>query len=90
MDADPELVDVARAAIGAQFGLTEAQSKRLTGSSAAEIRTDARLMAKELGLVADDDPPRDRAGRYAKSGGIYDQRGPDMNRIIREAAGRTS
>jgi hypothetical protein len=87
---DDELVAIARSAIGAEHGLTPAQSERLIGSSAAEIRADAKLMAKELGLVADDDPPRDRGGRFARSGGVYDTRGLDMNRIIRQATGRTS
>jgi hypothetical protein len=80
---DDELLSIARASIGAEVGLSPAQSCRLIGETAADLRLDAKAMARELGLVTDADPPRDHGGRFAKSGGIY-----DMNAMIRRAAGR--
>jgi hypothetical protein len=91
---DDELLSIAKTAIGAEIGLTAAQSRRLSGTSAAELRADALDMGRELGIVADAPPaPRDHGGRFAAAGGIYDQRergGLDMNRLIREASGRTT
>jgi hypothetical protein len=85
---DPELFQVARASIGAEHGLTSEQSARLHGQTASELRADAKAMRGELGMEPlDNDPPRDRGGRYAKSGGIYDQ-GARFNQLIRQAAGR--
>jgi hypothetical protein len=80
-----DLAEIGRVSIGVnEFGLSEAQSRRLRGSSADEVRADAKQMRKELGLPTLDERKRDEEGRYARSGGS------DMNRIIREAAGRTS
>jgi hypothetical protein len=46
-----DLVEIGRLAIGQhEFGLTEAQSRRLRGSTAAEVRGDAQALCKELGL----------------------------------------
>jgi hypothetical protein len=87
---DDDLLSIARASIGAEVGLNPAQSRRLTGSTAADLRSDAKAMAKELGLVTDADPPRDQGGRFAKSGGVYDKGSPNarVNQLIRQAAGR--
>jgi hypothetical protein len=85
---DDELFSIARASIGAEHGLTPQQSARLRGQSAGELRADALEMRRELGLDPVEEPPRDQGGRYAKSRGIYDQRGLDINRLIREASGR--
>jgi hypothetical protein len=89
---DDELLSIARTSIGADVGLNPAQSRRLVGSTAADLRSDAKAMAKELGLVVDADPPRDPGGRFAKSGGIYDKgsANADVNARIRAAAGRTT
>jgi hypothetical protein len=56
---DDELLSIARTSIGAEVGLNPAQSRRLVGETAGEIRSDAKAMARELGLVVDVDPPRD-------------------------------
>jgi hypothetical protein len=89
---DDELLSIARASIRAEVGLNPAQSRRLVGSTASEIRSDAQAMARELGLIVDVDPPRDPGGRFAKSGGIYDKSAAnaDVNARIRQAAGRTT
>jgi hypothetical protein len=81
---DPELFELAKAAIGHEHELTPQQAARLRGQTAAELRDDAKLMRVELGLDSpDDDRPRDRGGRFARSGGVF-----DMNRELRRAAGR--
>jgi hypothetical protein len=79
---DDELVSIAKPSIGAEYGLSEAQAKRLRGDSADEVRRDARAMRKELGLEPIDEQQRDRdqSGRYAKPS--------SMNRLIRQASGR--
>jgi hypothetical protein len=83
-----ELREYARTAVGREIGLSEAQSKRIVGSTLAEMRHDAKQMARELGLEVDDEDDdasgaqRDEHGRFAKSGGR------DMNRLIRAASGR--
>jgi hypothetical protein len=78
-----DLAEIGRLAIGQhEFGLTEAQSRRLRGGSADEVRADAKAMRAELGLPPVDGRERDGQGRYARSGE------GDMNARIREAAGR--
>jgi hypothetical protein len=66
--------------------LSEAQSRRLIGTTSKTLHADAATMANELGV---DDPyssessqARDEGGRFAASSGR------DMNRIIRAASGR--
>jgi hypothetical protein len=88
---DPELLSIARTSIGAEHGLSPEQSARLHGQTASELRDDARAMRVELGLApVEEERPRDRGGRYAKSGGVYDQgtSGARFNQLIRQAAGR--
>jgi hypothetical protein len=88
---DNDLLSIAKTAIGGEIGLTPAQSRRLSGETAVDLRADALQMGRELGLVVDDPPPRDRGGRFAKSGGIYDKPGSKnstMNDWIRTVAGR--
>jgi hypothetical protein len=69
-----DLAEVGRLAIGQhEFGPTEAQSRRLLGQTADEVRADAKPMRHELGLPPlGDGRPRDPAGRFASSGGVYD------------------
>jgi hypothetical protein len=81
---DDELRAIAKTAIGAEVGLSAAQSARLVGDSAEALRLDAKTMAKELGIAVDE-PGRDERGRFRTVG---DAVGNDMNRIIREASGR--
>jgi hypothetical protein len=80
---DDELLAVAREAIGAHYELSPAQAARLRGSTRSEIEADARLMRTELGLPPlEDEQPRDEGGRFKGKS--------TMDRMIREAAGRTS
>jgi hypothetical protein len=83
-DDDAELLAYVRARVGDEYGLSEAQGARLRGSTLGELRDDARAMRAELGLepIAEG-ATRDERGRYA-SGDV----GADMNRAIRQAAGR--
>jgi hypothetical protein len=83
-----DLIEIAKTAIGAEVGLSAEQSRRLVGDSAQALRKDARVMAKEIGLDVDDgdEQPRDEGGRFATGDGS----GKSINRLIREAAGRTS
>jgi hypothetical protein len=79
-----DLAEIGRLAIGQhEFGLSEAQSKRLRGESADDVRADAKAMRAELGL-----PPLDERGRDER--GRYSPKSPegDMNAKIRAAAGR--
>jgi hypothetical protein len=85
---DDELLALARASIGAEVGLNEAQSRRLVGETAGEIRSDAKLMARELGLPVDD-RLRDEAGRFRERNAVDDLHS-SMNTLIRRASGRTS
>jgi hypothetical protein len=82
-----DLAEIGRVSIGVnEFGLTEAQSKRLRGESADEVRADARAMREELRLEPiEPERARDDGGRYAAG----EDEG-DMNRLIREASGRTA
>jgi hypothetical protein len=84
-----ELLAYVRVAVGSAHGLTEAQSRRLVGSSLRALHDDAATMAGELGIedpyTPDTGPARDGAGRFAASRGGASG---DMNRIIREASGR--
>jgi hypothetical protein len=75
---DEELLAIAKTGIGAEVGLTPAQSARLVGETAGDLRRDAKAMAKELGLAVDE-RQRDEGGRFTPS---------DFNRAIRQAAGR--
>lgn len=80
-----DLIEIARESIGAQYGLTSAQARRLAGSTADELRHDARAMAAELGIKVDDEQSdrgrqRDGSGRFAS--------GASMNERIRAASGR--
>jgi hypothetical protein len=81
---DGDLIGYVKTKVGEAAGLTEAQARRLTGSTLREIEADAKTMAKELGLVVED-RARDEGGRFVSGG---ESEGRTMNRIIREAAGR--
>jgi hypothetical protein len=81
---DAELIEYVRTRVGAEHGLTEAQSRRLVGTTLKALHDDASSMAKELDV---DDPSaqaRDDGGRYARR----EHDGASMNAIIRQAAGR--
>ena len=84
---DDELVSIAKTSIGAEFGLSPAQSARLRGDNARALRHDAQEMRRELGLTPVDDRPRGQAGRFAKSRDIYTRGSP--NQRPRGAARRT-
>jgi hypothetical protein len=64
-----DLAEIGRLAIGQhEFGLSEAQSRRLRGESADEVRADAKAMCDELGLDPlphPNDRARDPRGRFA-------------------------
>jgi hypothetical protein len=76
---DDELRDIARTALGAEYGLSPEQAQRLRGETAAELRADAKAMRAELGLAPVDERERDEGGRFV---------GGDMNARIRAASGR--
>jgi hypothetical protein len=80
---DDELLLAAKAQIGSQHGLSAAQSARLVGDTAEAVHRDARAMANELNVYDPSERSRDETGRFT---GDADRR--DMNRLIREAAGR--
>jgi hypothetical protein len=80
---DSELIALAKTAVAEEFGLTAQQGARLRGDSADALRADARAMRLEFGLPAADDRRRDQQGRGRASASDV-----DMNRRIREAAGR--
>lgn len=80
---DADLYETARAAIGQQYGLTPAQSKRLKGTTAADLHDDAKAMRSELGLGPVRERERDEQGRF-----IAGENGADMNALIRQRAGR--
>lgn len=83
---DDELFGIAKTAIGAEHELSPAQSARLRGSTAAELRADAAAMRHELGLAPLPDPrdrERDEQGRYRPRTSA-----DDFNRLIRSVAGR--
>ena len=79
---DAEILDLAKAAVGSQFGLTAQQSARLRGDTAEALKADAKLMQTELGIHQVDDRERDGKGRYRGS------ESKQMNDAIRQAAGR--
>jgi hypothetical protein len=84
-DDHGELLAYARTAVGREIGLSEGQSKRIVGFTLEETRLDAKAMAKELGLVDDEDDDardRDERGRFTKTDTAT------ANRAIRAAAGR--
>ena len=85
---DDEVLAIAKASIGAQYGLSDAQSRRLVGTTAAEIKADAKAMARELGIAVDDDDDRARDDRARDDRGRYATTGRSMNAIIRQASGR--
>lgn len=57
---DNELIDYAKVAVGREHGLTEAQARRLVGSSLNVLHADAATMAGELGVENRYAPSRDR------------------------------
>jgi hypothetical protein len=86
---DAETLQVLQNAIGEEAGIPPGHRHRLRGATVGELRQDAAGMRSELGLEPLADPlPRDRGGKFAKSGGIYDH--SRINDAIRKAAGRTA
>jgi hypothetical protein len=80
---DDELLAYAKRTIALEHGLSERDASRLVGETAAEIHADARAMGRELGVTDPTERARDQGGRYTTSG-----ERPDLNRLIRQAAGR--
>ena len=82
---DDETLAYIRERVADETQLPNGWGERLQGETLAELRADARVMAKDLGLAVDDerDAQRDEHGRFARSG----NRG-SMNSIIRQASGR--
>ena len=81
-----ELLGLAREHVGSAFGLSPEQSARLRGATKSEIEADAKAMRAELGLDPIEDGQqreRDESGRFASSESTA------MNRLIREASGRS-
>jgi hypothetical protein len=82
-----ELAGIGRLAIGQhEYGLTEAQARRLHGETADEVRADPKAMRRELGLPVDD-RLRDEAGRFRERNPVDDLHS-SMNKLIRTASGR--
>jgi hypothetical protein len=79
---DDDLLAYAKTAVGAEHGLSAAQSKRLKGTTPADLHADAKAMVRELGLVDPTQQPRDA------STGRYSGEHVDMNELIRGVAGR--
>jgi hypothetical protein len=77
---DDETLNYLKQSIAREHGLSEAQSRRLVGSTLRDLHADAVEMAKELGLRDPTVQTRDAGGRYAT----------DVNALIRQAAGRTT
>lgn len=86
MDDDAELLAYVRERVADEYGLNEAQGRRLRGATVRELRADAAQMRLELGLEPIDEgaAARDDRGRFRATGDV----GADMNRAIRHAAGR--
>jgi hypothetical protein len=79
---DVETLEYLRVAVGREHGLSEAQSRRLVGSSVKALQRDAREMARELGLPDPTVQPRSGDGRYS----TRDDTGQAINEAIRRAA----
>lgn len=80
---DAELEQLAKERLGERYGLTPGQSHRLRGDKLAELEADAATMCRELGLPVPGDRDRDEHGRFRTTDEPL-----DMNRAIRQAAGR--
>jgi hypothetical protein len=87
-DDDVDLIGYVKARVADEHGLSEADGRRLVGSTLKALRQDAKRMRVELGLDdaegdGDDDVRRDERGRFMKAG-----KAVSMNEAIRAAAGR--
>jgi hypothetical protein len=60
---DSETQRVLRDVAGAEHAIPERLRARLRGATISELRTDAKALARELGLAPEQ--PRDTRGRYA-------------------------
>lgn len=82
--AQAALLDAARMRAATIHGLTEAQARRLVGSTPEELEADAKEFAKELGTTNGARKPADlKQGSRGPS-----QQQEDPNAWIRRAAGR--
>ena len=83
---DDELIERAKRSIALEHGLSDRDARRLVGETAAELHSDARAMARELGVTDPSQRERDRGGdgRYTSSG-----ERPGLNALIRAATGRS-
>jgi hypothetical protein len=79
-----QLLDYARQAVAREVGIPAQHAHRITGSNVGELRADAKALARELGVVDLTERARDDGGRYTAG----EPDGREMNRLIRQAAGR--
>jgi hypothetical protein len=83
---DEELLDFVRSRIADEYGLSEAQGRRLRGVTLGQLRDDARAMRAELGFEPlAEGATRDQQGRFTTAGNAT-----DMNTVIRRASGRVA
>jgi hypothetical protein len=78
---DDDTLDYLRLAVAREYELSEAQGRRLRGTTVTALKDDARAMRRELQLPDLDGRDRDEHGRYRS-------KPVDMNAAIRQAAGR--
>jgi hypothetical protein len=79
---DNETAAYLRERVGAEHGLSAAQSRRLRGTTVAELHADAKAMAKELDVIDPSERARDQGGRFTGSENVA------INEAIRQASGR--
>ena len=84
-DHDHELLNYVRVAVGREHALTEAQSRRLNGTTLDELHEDAKRMNLELGKQDPTLPARGADGQFTVR---TDDDGSSMTRLLRQAAGR--
>jgi hypothetical protein len=75
---DDGLLGLAKRAVGNEYGLSPQEAARLHGTSASELRADAKTMRTELGLPPLDERERDEHGRFHRAK-------LDVNTVIRAA-----
>jgi hypothetical protein len=84
-----ELIGLAKVTIAHQHGVPEHQAHRITGSSPRELHDDAAALAREIGVHDPTTVKRDEGGRFAPRSSSAGS-GFDINRAIRQAAGRSA
>lgn len=71
MSDDAELIAYVRSRVGDEYGLTEAQARRLRGATVREFRADAKAMRDELDLEPRPRGPQAARGRRARRRGAW-------------------